>query len=542
MSSGTLISKISGQIRTIFLVGAIGALGQVADAFDVANNIPTSLNLILTGGIFNAILVPQIAKAKLSKNADFQISKLITFASSFILIITVLLTILTPIIISLIAGHEWSVEQKDLAIIFGFYCMPQVFFYGIFTIFGQLLASYEKFGAYSWAPIANNIVSIIVLGVFIILTGGFGHFDRQISSLTPALIFLLAGGATLGIIAQSALLLIPLKQLNLHFRPVFGVHGFGLKSIFKVSIWSFAMICLEQFVSLLFVNIASSAPSEAVRLGLSSIASTVGGNAAYTNALIIYIIPHSLVTVTLQTALFTKISDAVHSQNHQKAKELTLKGCYNIIALVSVFVAIFMSLYIPIVKVLVPSASNAGVDIIGKTVYILSLMLIPAGVFQMITRLFFAYGKMKQLFLIELIEYPLAAIAVLCFTHLFAPQNWILIIAICKSLSTLIGMIVIIHFAKIKKSTIYSMLIRCSFAAYLASIVGSRTITYFVHFDLTKALWIHDLIVCIAISLEVTIVYLIIAHILKVKEIKEVMISASYKFGISKFIKKGKND
>ena len=63
MASGTLVSRILGVVRQSMLGIVIGITGLAGDAFSVANTLPNSINLLLAGGVLNAVLVPQIIKA-----------------------------------------------------------------------------------------------------------------------------------------------------------------------------------------------------------------------------------------------------------------------------------------------------------------------------------------------------------------------------------------------------------------------------------------------------------------------------------------------
>ncbi len=38
---------------------------------------------------------------------------------------------------------------------FALYCLPQILFYGLFGVLGQVANAKEKFGPMMWAPIAN---------------------------------------------------------------------------------------------------------------------------------------------------------------------------------------------------------------------------------------------------------------------------------------------------------------------------------------------------------------------------------------------------
>ena len=67
----------------------------------------------------------------------------------------------------------WSNDQLALATAFAYWCMPQVFFYGVYAVVGQALNAHGRFGAYMWAPVLNNVVQIGVIGAFIFLFGAY---------------------------------------------------------------------------------------------------------------------------------------------------------------------------------------------------------------------------------------------------------------------------------------------------------------------------------------------------------------------------------
>ena len=62
MAAGTIVSRLSGFVRGILLAAALG-VGLHADVFNIANTIPNMLYILLAGGIFNAVLVPQLMRA-----------------------------------------------------------------------------------------------------------------------------------------------------------------------------------------------------------------------------------------------------------------------------------------------------------------------------------------------------------------------------------------------------------------------------------------------------------------------------------------------
>ncbi|MGO1279204.1 MAG: murein biosynthesis integral membrane protein MurJ, partial [Cellulosimicrobium funkei] len=329
MASGTFVSRGLGLVRNVLLVAAIGTTGLVADAFDVANKIPNVLFAILAGGVLNAVLVPQIVRAYRARNTQERLDKLLTLSGVILLALSALLTAGSSILVALYTGPGWTAPQTSLAVAFAFWCTPQLFFYGLYTLLGQVLNARGQFGPFMWAPVLNNVVSIAGFAAFIALYGpaATGNVD-DLTQWDGTKIALLAGTATLGVAAQALILVVPLWRAGFRWHLRFGLHGIGLRSAGQVALWTFAAVLLEQVGVLFTTRFASEAPRAALAQtfgayrddpgtlgavtglvtgapGAFSDALAVAGNAAYTQALMIYLLPHSLVTVSIATALFT---------------------------------------------------------------------------------------------------------------------------------------------------------------------------------------------------------------------------------------------
>ena len=172
MASGTIVSRLSGFVRSALLAAALGA-GLHADVFNISNTIPNMLYILLAGGIFNAVLVPQLVRAMRndSDGGEAYTNRIVTLAGLFLLTVTTLLVIAAPWVMQLFLDPSFNTselaEQRDSVIDFARFCLPQVFFYGMFVLVGQILNARGKFGPMMWAPIANNIISVAVLVVYL---------------------------------------------------------------------------------------------------------------------------------------------------------------------------------------------------------------------------------------------------------------------------------------------------------------------------------------------------------------------------------------
>ena len=305
MAAGTAVSRVLGMVRGSVLAAAIGLVAQTADAFNVANWLPNTLYMLIAGGLLNAVLVPQVVRAYRLGRGQAYVDRLLTLSIALLAGATVLLTAAAPLIIRIAASSQaGNPAFIPLATAFAFWCIPQVFFYGLYTLLGQILNARGSFGPYMWAPVVNNLVSIAGFGVFIAV---FGRFTRDGPLADPAAwgagpIALLGGVATLGIIAQALVLIVPLHRSGFRYRPRWDFRGAGLGTAGRVAGWTFGALLVGQ-LGILAVSRVGSAAGQVLVDG-----EHVAGYTAYTYAFVIFMLPHSLVTVSLLTSMFTRLS------------------------------------------------------------------------------------------------------------------------------------------------------------------------------------------------------------------------------------------
>ena len=64
-------------------------------------------------------------------------------------------------------GKGFTPAHTDLAIAFAFWCLPQILFYAMYSLLGEVLNAKQVFGPFTWAPLINNVIAIVGLVVFI---------------------------------------------------------------------------------------------------------------------------------------------------------------------------------------------------------------------------------------------------------------------------------------------------------------------------------------------------------------------------------------
>ena len=352
MASGTAASRVTGQIRTILLAWALGTTGYAANAYQAGSMIPQVIYTLVSGGIFNAVLVPQIVRTLKAKDAETKLNRLITLAITMLLAVTILMALSTPLLTRLYVNG--GPETMALATSFTLWCMPQIFFYGLYTVIGQILAAKDHFTAYAWSSAGANIISCIGFGTFIALFGR--ATEHPLDFWTADKIALTAGTWTLGVAFQALVLFIPLTKIGLKYRPQFGLRGIGLRSMGPVAAWSVGIVVIDQLANIVITRTSTNAPMLAQqKFGINPL--DVAGNASYQNAYTIYMLPYSLIAVSLATAIFPKISRAVADHNIAEARIDLSQALRNMGVIMCYFAVAFVVMPVPIILALLPSVS-----------------------------------------------------------------------------------------------------------------------------------------------------------------------------------------
>jgi len=385
MAAGTAASRALGLVRSVVLVMAIGAVGLGADAFDVANRIPNIVYLLIAGGVLNAVLVPQIVRASRDPDGGREfVDRLVTLVVAGLAAVTGVCLLAAPLLVWAYAS-SWESDELRLATAIALWVLPQVFFYGLYTVLGQVLNARGSFGPYMWAPVVNNVVSIAGLVVFIAL---FGRADEEagLETLSSGMVALLAGTATLGVMAQALVLLVPLRRLGFTWTPRFGVRGVGLRSAGTVALWTFGGILVSQ-VSFLTTTQVAVYGSQGAGEPLPEDVAAAPGPAALGLAYLLYVLPHSLVAVSVVTALFTRLAGRISAGDETGARADMSLGL-RLLGVVSVLSATGLVVLGPTVGVLLFGTGSGSV--VGRTAAAMALGLPFYSALYLVQRGFYA--------------------------------------------------------------------------------------------------------------------------------------------------------
>jgi len=416
LASGTIVSRVLGFVSAVMLTQTIGALGSGANTFALANQLPNNIYAIVAGGVLSAVLVPQIVRASVNADGGQRfINRLVTIGIVVFLIAGVLATLAAPLLVSIYAAtangageRGFTPEEISLAVAFAYWCLPQVLFYALYTLFGEVLNARRVFGPFTWAPAINNVVAIGGIVAFRLL------FDANVADATewtPAMIAVLGGSATLGVAAQAFVLVFFWRRAGLRYRPDFRWRGAGLGATGRAAGWVFAMIVVMQIGGIVQTRVTSIAatPEDASLMVMRT-------------AWLLFMLPHSVVVVSLVTAYLTRMSTHARDGDREAVRLDTTEA----IRLTGLFMTLAT---VGLIAVAVPFGrifDAAAIDQIATVFIAFVVGLVPFSVYFVMQRVFYALDDTRSAFWLQVAHTMFFTIgAVLCSllpTALIAPS------------------------------------------------------------------------------------------------------------------------
>jgi putative peptidoglycan lipid II flippase len=517
MGAGTIVSRILGFVKAIILAQALGVVASAgADSFAIANQMPNNLYVIVAGSVLSATLVPAIVRSTIhADGGTAYINKLMTIALVVLTVMALIATLLSPVLVHLYAA-DWSPEQTALATAFTYWCLPQIFFYGLYALLGEILNARSVFGPFTWAPLLNNVISIAGLGVFIAIFGADSTGARSISDWTPAMIALIAGTATAGIAAQALILLVSWRKLGLRYRPDFAWRGVGLRETGRIAGWTFGMIVVTQLAGLVETNV-------------SALSSGTGASVfAFQTAWLAFMLPHSIIAVSLATAYFTRISQHATAGNLDLVHQDASAALRRILSLILWASAGLLAVAIPFSRLF--SSSFSDTLTLAGIIMVLAIGLPAFSALFVILRVFFALGDGRTPFFITLFQAGTLSLVMIYIA--FLPRE-LIVVAIGLSLSvigtaqTLLAAWLLRRKLNTKLDASVSFaLLRGVIAAVVASVVGLY-IAYALGALTASGFPVSGfgpaLISMVIIGLVVTATFMLVLGALKSPELREAL-------------------
>ncbi|CAB5109345.1 MAG: murein biosynthesis integral membrane protein MurJ [Actinobacteria bacterium] len=440
MALGTILSRITGFIRGILIVAVLGT-ALLADTYNVANTMPNILYNLLVGGALTAIFIPQLVRSfDHEDGGDGFASRLITTISLILMVLVVVGVYFAPALVRLYAPEFFTPgfeSEKEIAIAFTRYCLPQIFFLGLFTMLGQVANARGSFGPLMWAPIANNIVGIILFGGFLLFSS-----DIAVATITSTQILILGWGTTISVVVQALVLFPVIKRLGIKLRPQWGLAGLG-KS-FGLAGWTLLYVLISQLGYLVTVNVATSA---AVRSAQEGVARGVGYT-PYTYAYFVMLLPYSIVTISIITAILPHLSRLAVAKDREEVRVQLIRAI-KLVGVITIPSAIAFLFFGPLItQVIFIGVPIEDSRYIGFVLSALSFGLVAFSINLILIRGFNAFEDTRTQVISILIINVISVSLSYLFLNILKTQ-WVTIgLGVAFSISYLLGLLITLSLLK----------------------------------------------------------------------------------------------
>ena len=388
MALGTLASRLTGFLRTLVFVAALG-VGPLADAYNNSNTLPNTVYYLMLGGIFTSVVVPLLVSA--AKNdpdkGEGYAERIFTLGVISLLIITVLATALAGPLVTLYAGSGQGtpagVAEHHLMVVFAYFFIPQIFFYGMDSLLGAILNTRGRFGANMWTPVINNMVVILVGATFIVVEGT----RKNPQNLSSGAILLLGVGTTAGILIQSIALFPVLRRAGFSMRLRVDLRRGEISEIGRMAGWMLGYVFSQWAGNLVVQQVANRAGNSAPGTGYS----------AYSYAWSLFQLPYAVVGISVISALLPRMSGHATDRRYSKVREDFSAGV-RLASVIVVPAAVFLAvLGAPLCELLFSWGASTPADAryIGEVFGVFSLGLVPFMLTQLQLRVFYSFQQSR---------------------------------------------------------------------------------------------------------------------------------------------------
>ncbi|OBG36437.1 murein biosynthesis integral membrane protein MurJ [Mycobacterium alsense] len=373
MAFATLVSRLTGFARIVVLAAILGA--ALSSAFSVANQLPNLVAALVLEATFTAIFVPVLARAEQSDpdgGAAF-VRRLVTLTTALLVVATTLSVLAAPVLVRLMLGRVPQVNEP-LTTAFAYLLLPQVLAYGLTSVFMAILNTRNVFGPTAWAPVVNNVVALVTLGVYVAVPGELSVDPVRMGN---AKLLVLGIGTTLGVFAQTAVLLVALKRQRVSLRPLWGIDQ-RLKRFGAMAAAMVLYVLISQLGLVIGNQIASTAEAS--------------GPAIYNYTWLVLMLPFGMIGVTVLTVVMPRLSrNAANDDTRGVLADLSLATRLTLITLIPIVA--FMTVGGPAIGSALFAYGHFGeVDAgyLGAAIALSAFTLIPYGLVLLQLRVFYA--------------------------------------------------------------------------------------------------------------------------------------------------------
>jgi putative peptidoglycan lipid II flippase len=329
--------------------------------------------------------------------------------------LVILAIVIAPLLVGLFATSYIGRPEFEVTTLFMRYCLPQILFMGLFALLSQVANAKGKFGPMMWAPVLNNLIAIGVFGWFLMYST-----QPTVATIPDSQIIWISLGCTVGYMAQALILIPAIAKTDIRIRLRFDWRDSELRKSLHLATWTVLFAAISQLSYLVTVNLSTGAAVKSLEAGIE----TGVGFTPFSNALLIFMLPHSIITISIITALLPALSKLAHEKKPALIHDQLVRAI-RLVGIVTVPSSIAFLFFGPMMTgTLFFGISQADSNYLGYTLSALALGLAPMSINLIALRGLNAFENVKLQVLSNAIM-NVIAVVVSIGVALSLPPQWV---------------------------------------------------------------------------------------------------------------------
>ncbi len=297
----TVLARAVGFGRWLAFSHSVGAT-CTGSAYSTANQLPNVLYEVVAGGALSAAVVPLLARPLAARNrdeVDRVASALLTWAVVLLVPVAVLLAVASgPLITALepqggCATSGLHAAAVRMLLVFA----PQVVLYGIGIVLTGILQAHRRF---VWPAAAPLLSSAVVIASYLLFGALAGAGRDDLSRLPRGAELVLSVGTTLGVVALSLPLFVPVARSGVRLRATLTFPPGVARRARHLAAAGVVTLLAQQVAVVVTLVLANHR----------------GGPAAlnvYQYVQAVYVLPYAVLAVPLATSAFPRLAEHASS-------------------------------------------------------------------------------------------------------------------------------------------------------------------------------------------------------------------------------------
>lgn len=388
----TILARLAGFGRTTVFFYTVGD-GDLADVYLATNLIPNIVFELAAGGALAGLVVPLLAGAVAGDDRE-RVSRVTSALLCWVLALTVPLALLVFVLAGPITGLFGGIapEHREVAARMLLIFAPQLPLYGVGIVLTGVLQAHHRF---AWPVLAPLLSSVTVMTAYLTYARIDGA-GTDFAGLSRAGELTLSAGTTLGVVALSLCLVVPVARLGLRLRPTLRFPGDEGRQAVRLG-WAGAVtVGAQQVVAALVVVLAARQM------------------AAYSGAQTLFLLPWAVLAVPLATAVYPRLSAAASSGDESGYAAALSGTARSVVLLAGLGTAGLVGLAVPMTELM--NVPGAVPGVLG-----FAPGLLGYGLFALLSRALYARGATASAAAASAVGWLAAAVAVTAVTAVPVP-------------------------------------------------------------------------------------------------------------------------